>query len=165
MSSINWALCIGRQVVIPVYRVSIHKTCQSPEYYNAFAVAGHNVFSVSDPTEHAYFRRQLSSQFARRTLLSFETQLWEHAFVLLKQLSFQAKNGMTVDLVKMGRCLAMDVISKYQYGDSSNALLKPAFHEELLDVIEGFAPINHFVGSPRSFPSSSDAYRLTVVSF
>lgn len=165
MSSTNWALCFKRQVFIPVQGLPLTKVCQSPEYYNAFAVAGHNVFTVSDPTEHAYFRRQLSSQFARKTLLSFETQLWEHAYVLLKQLSLQATNGMVVDLVKMGRCLAMDVISKYQYGDSSNALLKPAFHEELLDVIEGFAPINHFVGSPSSLPSSSNVYRLTVVSF
>jgi hypothetical protein len=122
---------------------------QAPEYYDGFAIEGHNVFSVSDTTQHAYFRRQVSSLFSRKNVLTFERNLWEHAKALSKQLAVCTSDGTLVGLglVKMDKCMALGVVSKFQYGDSSNALMKPGFQDEILETIEGFSPSNHFVSN------------------
>ena len=103
------------------------------------------MFSTSDPKQHTHYRRQLSNHFARKSILSFERTIWESSTVLRKQLALYGTRGAVVDLTKMGRCLALDVVSQFAYGESSNALLKSGFHEELLDVIDGFSPVSHFV--------------------
>lgn len=54
-------------------------------------------------------------------------------------------SGRLVDLTKMFRCFALDVVSKFTYGESFDALLKPEFSEELLDVFDKFAPASFFV--------------------
>ena len=55
-----------------------------------------------------------------------------------------------LDLTKVFRCLALDVVTEYTYGESFESLLKPGFDEPLLDAFDKFGPASFFVGAPRT---------------
>lgn len=106
------------------------------------------MFSTSDPELHSQYRRVVSNAFSRKSVLAYEQHIWERAFIMSRQLrAHYTHREPWLDLTKLFRCFALDVVSKYTYGESFDALLKPGFDETLLEAFDKFAPASFFVGS------------------
>lgn len=71
-----------------------------------------------------------------------------------------------LDLTKLFRCLALDVVTEYTYGESFESLLKSGFDEPLLDAFDKFGPASYFVGAlKRSKLSCNSGIVLTGMQF
>jgi hypothetical protein len=57
----------------------------------------------------------------------------------------KCSTGTAVDLSKMCRCLTLDVIANFVYGESFGALQVPDFQEVTLEAFDSFAPVGFFV--------------------
>jgi hypothetical protein len=55
------------------------------------------------------------------------------------------KADNTFDLSKMSRCLSLDFITNFTYGESMQAVLSPEFHDDVLDAFDSFAVSNFLV--------------------
>ena len=117
---------------------------QDPNFYGVFANEHQNVFSTSNPEDHSQYRRLLSNSFSRKSILVFEKHIWEKASLWSVLLQ---RDLTVVDLTKLFRCFALDVVSEFIYGESFGALLKPRFEEELLDAFDKFSPASYFVST------------------
>lgn len=105
------------------------------------------MFSTSDPEMHSQYRRVVSNAFSRKSVLAYEQHIWERAFIMSRQLqAHYTHTESCIDLTKLFRCFALDVVTKYTYGESFDALLKPGFDEPLLEAFDKFGPASFFVG-------------------
>ncbi|CZR56535.1 uncharacterized protein PAC_06424 [Phialocephala subalpina] len=126
------------------------KFMKYPGYYDAFANETHNVFSTSNQAQHAQLRRLISNSFARNQVLSYEPRLWEKVKLLSTIIAEQYHDGQALDLVFAFRCLTLDVITTFAYGETFNALNSTGFREPLLEAFDFFVPANtYFMLSPK----------------
>ena len=125
------------------------KVNQDASFYRAFTNESDDIFTTSNAADHSTHRRLISQSFARKNILEFESQIWDHAKLLSEIVGreYAGCSEATLDLVQMYRCLTLDVISTFAFGQSINALRKPRFQEELLDAFDWFSPISYFVSA------------------
>ncbi|OQU99446.1 hypothetical protein CLAIMM_05077 [Cladophialophora immunda] len=111
---------------------------KDPAFYDTFANEDINVFTVSSSVEHGYHRRLLSGGFARKKVLEFEPEIWKLATRLTTLLDDDYVSGRLVDLTKLFRSFALDVVSRFSFGESYGALSRPDLDEPLLDAFDKF---------------------------
>ena len=104
------------------------------------------MFTTSDRVQHAQMRRLMSRSFTRNQILSYEPKFWDKAKLLSGIIAEQYDNGEALDFVFAFRCLALDVISTFIFGESFNALYSPRFREPILEAFDNFVPANIYVG-------------------
>jgi hypothetical protein len=104
------------------------------------------MFSTSDRELHSQYRRVVSNAFSRKSVIAYEQHIWERAFIMSRHLrAHYTHTESCLDLTKLFRCFALDVVTKYTYGESFDALLKPGFDETLLEAFDKFGPASIFV--------------------
>lgn len=103
------------------------------------------MFQSSEPKEHSSLRRLASKVFSRRSILQYEPQIHETLELLSSILSTKASTNTAFDLSKMSRCLSLDFICKFTYGQTLEALKVPDFNESILEAFDSFAVSNFVV--------------------
>lgn len=102
------------------------------------------MFTATSPKEHSQLRRLLSHGFSRRSVLEFVPQVWKTMDSLTSILSAKCTSGDTIELSKMYRCLMLDIIGEFAYGEPFGALFVPDFQEAVLEAFDRFH-ISNFV--------------------
>ncbi|KIX96549.1 uncharacterized protein Z520_07815 [Fonsecaea multimorphosa CBS 102226] len=120
-----------------IYQQASHFN-KDPAFYDTFANEDVNVFTVSDAVEHGYHRRLLSGGFARKKVLEFEPEIWKVVTRLMTLVDDEYASGRPVDLTKLCRSFALDVVSCYSFGESYGALWRPTLDEPLLAAFDRF---------------------------
>ncbi|KAJ5626406.1 hypothetical protein N7510_002715 [Penicillium lagena] len=122
--------------------------CQAPKYmkaayfYDPFKTGPSGIFQSSEPKEHSTLRRLVSKPFSRKSILQFEPEIWKSVDMLSDVLCQHDKDNNCFDLSKMSRCLSLDFITNFTYGESMQAVLSPRFHDDVLDAFDSFAVSN-----------------------
>ncbi|OAP56447.1 hypothetical protein AYL99_09626 [Fonsecaea erecta] len=111
---------------------------KDPAFYDAFANEDDTLFTVPSSAEHGYHRRLLSGGFSRKRVLEFEPEIWKLATSLTTLVDDQYVSGRPVDLTKLFRSFALDVVSRFSFGESYGALSRPDVDEPLLDAFDQF---------------------------
>jgi hypothetical protein len=87
----------------------------------------------------------VSRPFSRKSILEFEPQIWDSTKELTEVLRQTYATDAVFDLSKMSRCLSLDFITKFTYGESMEAVRAPGFHDDILDAFDSFAVSNYLV--------------------
>lgn len=103
------------------------------------------MFQSQEPKEHSALRRLSSKAFSRRSVLQFEPQIHRSLSLLCDILSDKASTQSPFCLSKMSRCLSLDFISAFTYGQSLDALKTSDFDHPLLEAFDSFAVSNYMV--------------------
>jgi hypothetical protein len=92
-------------------------------------------------------RRLVSRPFSRTNILDFETEIYASINELLSVVAERSAAKSVVDLSKMFRCLALDFITNFTYGESMHTVQTPDFDESILEAFDQFAVSNFLVGT------------------
>lgn len=137
---------------------------QAPEFYDVFQNEHDNIFSTTDPKLHSEFRRLISNGFSRKSVLAYEHHIWETAFTMLGRIQQDCEaNAGLIDLTKVFRCYALDVVSKFTYGSSFEALTDTRSSDQLLEAFDKFSAASFFVSSLGWLRSISTWWYLTHI--
>ena len=90
-------------------------------------------------------RRLISRPFAKKSIFEFEPQIRASLDQLSTVLATKAKQGSAFDLSKMSRCLSLDYISKFVYGECLESVNSPGFQDPILDAFDSFVVSNFLV--------------------
>jgi cytochrome P450 len=104
-----------------------------------------NIFTTSSPSDRARYRRLPSHGFSRQEVLVYQAQIWKTVKIMAVILGHECATGAPIELSKMFCSLALDVISKFVYGESFGSLLIPKFQDDVLEAFDRFQSANFFV--------------------
>lgn len=80
--------------------------------------------------------------------MDFEPQITDSILEMTAALDRVIAKKAPVDLTKMLRCLALDFITRFTYGQSMHAVQCKDFKEDVLDAFDSFATSNFMVFFP-----------------
>lgn len=120
---------------------------QASYYYDAFKTGPPGTFQSTDQAEHAVLRRLVSRPFSRSNVLDFEPEIYASINELLSVVAEKSVAKLAVDLSKMFRCLALDFITNFTYGESMHTVKTPDFNESILEAFDQFAVSNFLVST------------------
>lgn len=129
----------------PEFLAGMLRPFQDPAFYDVFANEDDTVFTVSSSADHSYHRRLLSGGFARKKVLEFEPEVWKLITKMTNLINDEYASGKPVDLTKLFRSLTLDVVSCFSFGESYEALSRPALDEPLLDAFDKFSRASYLV--------------------
>ncbi|MCJ1301335.1 hypothetical protein MMC08_004134 [Hypocenomyce scalaris] len=115
---------------------------KAPYFYDPFKTGPSGIFQSTDRQEHTYLRRLVSRPFSRKSILDFEPQITDSILEMTSALDPWVEKKIPVDLSKMLRCLALDFITRFTYGESMHAVQSKDFKEDILDAFDSFATSN-----------------------
>ena len=118
------------------------KFMKAPYFYDPFKTGPSGIFQSTDQSEHSTLRRLVSRPFSRKNILEFEPDMINSVLELEEILVQKSFEGLPVNISKMLRCLSLDFITKFTYGESMHALQTPNFKETILDAFDQFAVSN-----------------------
>jgi methylaspartate ammonia-lyase len=87
----------------------------------------------------------VSKPFSRKNVLDFEVEIHDSVRELTDIIRKLASGNVEVDISKALRCLSLDFITRFTYGESMHAVQTKDFEEEVLDAFDSFAPSNFLV--------------------
>lgn len=77
--------------------------------------------------------------------MDFEPQITDSILEMTLALTPLVAKNTPVDLSKMLRCLTLDFITRFTYGESMHAVQSKDFKEDILDAFDSFATSNFMV--------------------
>jgi hypothetical protein len=77
--------------------------------------------------------------------MDFEPQITDSILEMTLALTPLVEKEIPVDLSKMLRCLTLDFITRFTYGESMHAVQSKDFKEDILDAFDSFATSNFMV--------------------
>lgn len=80
-------------------------------------------------------------------VLDFEPEIYASINELLSVVAEKSVAKSPVDLAKMFRCLALDFITNFTYGESMHTVQTPDFNESILEAFDQFAVSNFLAGA------------------
>jgi hypothetical protein len=90
-------------------------------------------------------------------VLEFEVEIHDSVRELTDIIGQLSSRTLAVDISKALRCLSLDFITRFTYGESMHAVRTKDFQEEVLDAFDSFAPSNFLV---RTFVHSTSFPRM-----
>jgi hypothetical protein len=78
-------------------------------------------------------------------VLDFEVEIHDSVRELTDIIEAISSRKVAVDISKALRCLSLDFITRFTYGESMHAVQTKDFQEEVLDAFDSFAPSNFLV--------------------
>ncbi|KAI7968520.1 hypothetical protein EIK77_006539 [Talaromyces pinophilus] len=123
----------------PIVRIGPN---EATYFYEPFKTGPSSTFQTAEPREHSTLRRLISKPFSKKSVLEFEPHIWESIDTLSTVLRQNSETNTFFDLSKMSRCLSLDFITKFTYGESTEAVKSPDFHEDILDAFDSFSISN-----------------------
>jgi hypothetical protein len=90
-------------------------------------------------------RRLVSRPFSRKSIIAFEPQIRASTDQLVEIMDKLSIQKQSFCLSKMTRCLSLDFITAFVYGESMGAINAPEFHLDVLDAFDSFAVSNFLV--------------------
>ncbi|KAK7050040.1 hypothetical protein VNI00_005472 [Paramarasmius palmivorus] len=118
------------------------KLNKDPELYNTFKFGwSSNVFTSTDPKEHAALKSMLGTFFSRQCVLKLEYVIQERIDKLISQLAKNHKS-LPADMNFAFRSVTLDIITLYSFRTSLDATTFPAFrHPAVIGVEETMSNI------------------------
>ena len=120
---------------------------QASYFYDPFLTGPPGVFQSTDQAEHSLLRRLVSKPFSRKSILEFEPEIHDSVDELTQILRRLCTAKGEVDICKAFRCLSLDFITRFTYGESIHALQAQDFHEPILDAFDQFTVSNYMVSA------------------
>jgi len=124
---------------------SVLTSLKAPYFYDPFKTGPSGIFQSTDRQEHTYLRRLVSRPFSRKSIMDFEAQIIDSILEMTSALTPLVLKKIPVDLSNMLRCLALDFITRFTYGESMHAVQSKDFKEDILDAFDSFATSNFMV--------------------
>lgn len=97
---------------------------------------------MQDREQHLQDKRLISHAFSRANIVQHESAIYDKAAYLISRIEQRAKDGLAVPLYPVFRCMSLDTISEFAFGQSTNALELKDFHSP---VFEGIDKATHSV--------------------
>lgn len=114
-------------------------------FYRAFEDQASNLHTMQDREQHLQDKRLISHAFSRANIIQHGAAIYDKATYLMGRIEQRAKEGITVPLYPVFRCLTLDTISEFAFGKSLKALELENFHSPIFEGMDKATHSVHFV--------------------
>lgn len=121
------------------------KFTKAKYFYRAFDNQASNLFTICEKDAHLQDKRLMSNSFSRANILRHEPMMTKKVDQLMKRLVEYAEAERPIPLVAAFRCLTIDTITEFCYGQSLNALESDEFHCSQFEAFDIVTPGVPFV--------------------
>ena len=91
-------------------------------FYRAFENHAGNLFTVCEKDVHSREKRMMSNSFSRAGMLRNEGMMSIKIKKLMDRMKQYSQEGRPIPLLSAFRCLALDTITEFCYGEATGAL-------------------------------------------
>jgi cytochrome P450 len=102
---------------------------KAPYFYRAFETESSNLFTMTEREAHLKDKKLMSNAFSRASILNFEEVMASKVQILMVRLRQYVEANKPLPLMNAFRCLTLDTITEFCYGEPMGAL-----HAENLDI-------------------------------
>lgn len=122
------------------------KFLKAEYYYRAFEDQSSNLFTIRDRQQHSHDKRLLSHAFSRANVAQHYTSMYDKAEYLMDRIKGRAEKNETIPLFPAFRCMTLDTISEFAFGETIGALKKEDFESDIFHAIDRSVGSVSFVG-------------------
>jgi cytochrome P450 len=109
---------------------------KSKYFYHAFEDQAPNLFTIRDRQQHAKDKSLISHAFSRANIIQHEGSIYEKSRDLMDRFTQSAKDGHIIPLFPAFRCMTLDTISEFAFGQSAGALQLGDYKSAIFEAID-----------------------------
>ncbi|KAK7905460.1 hypothetical protein LTR67_000182 [Exophiala xenobiotica] len=112
------------------------KFCKTPYFYRAFETEASNLFTMTERKAHLKDKKLMSNAFSRASILNFEEVMASKVQTLMVRLGQYVEANKPLPLMNAFRCLTLDTITEFCYGEPMGALYVENFDTPLFESFD-----------------------------